>query len=532
MARVAGPFLTVRGAKAQTSENAAVTAGGAARPPGAGAPRLVLSGGPFHLCPTQERAREALEPMICPSVGRVGRTCALAATLLVMSRPLTAQDTMATAGPARDSIVHAGQHENSTDWSAWILGTQINVIAQHLAPFESNPYSGPNSLVAGGDSKVSSAFGVYLGARVVAGAQVYLDLEMIRGGGISGVTGLGGITNGDVLRQGSVDLGQGPYVARAFLRYAIPIGHGPVDTLAPSPDQIPMLVRSSRIEITVGRLALNDLMDVNRYATSTRLEFQNWGLWQNTAWDFAADTRGYSNGIALALIQPRWAFRAATFQMPEFANGNVYDGDVRQDRGDEAELTLVPGRRGTVIRLLGYVNHARMGDYEEALRKAEATGTTPDIVADDQPGRSKSGFGVNLEQPLADGGETGVFARYGWNDGKTESFAFTEVDHHTSLGLQLSGAHWRRVMDQVGLGLVRHGLSTPHRNYLEAGGSGFLLGDGRLNYRPEQIVELYYRLQVGPFLQLSPDFQHAWNPGYNRDRGPATVYAFRVNFRY
>jgi hypothetical protein len=471
-----------------------------------------------------ECAYREREPMANPQTNRSRLWLALTVLFLVLSRPL--------AGQHSDSSAASRQPGGSLGWSAWILGTQINVIGQHLAPFGSNPYSGPNSLKASGDSKLSSAFGIYLGARVVAGAQVYLDIEMIRGGGISGVTGLGGITNGDVLRQGSVNLGQGPYVARAFLRYAIAIGHGALDTLSASPDQIPEMVRSRRIEVTIGRLALNDLMDVNRYATSTRLEFQNWGLWQNTAWDFAADTRGYSNGVALAWIEPRWALRLASFQMPEFANGNVFDGDVGRDRGDEAELTVAPGRRGTVIRLLGYVNHARMGDYNEALRKAEASGAPPDIVADDRPGRAKSGFGLNAEQPLADDGASGVFARYGWSDGKTESFAFTEVDHHASAGIQLSGGHWGRAEDLLAAGVVRHGLSTPHRRYLEAGGSGFLLGDGGLNYRPEQILEVYYRLQVGRYIQLSPDLQHIWNPGYNRDRGPATVYGLRLNLRY
>ena len=413
-----------------------------------------------------------------------------------------------------------------------MLGTQVNVIAQHLVPFPSDPYSSPNSLTSNGDTKASHAYGAYLGARIFAGIQVYLDIEMIRGGGISQVTGLGGITNGDVLRQGSVNLGQGPYVARAFVRHAIPLGDGAMDPLARGVDQIPMFAPARRLEVTAGRLALNDLMDVNRYATSTRLQFQNWGLWQNTAWDFAADTHGYSNGIAMAWIEPRWALRVASFQMPAFANGNVFDGHVRQARGDEVELTIIPGKRGTVLRLLGYVNRARMGSYEEALRIAGATNGVPDIVANDLSGRKKYGVGVNLEQPLADSGETGVFARFGWSDGATESFAFTEVDHHASFGLQATGSRWARAADRIGVGAVRHGLSSPHRRYLEAGGSGFLLGDGRLTYGPEQILEIYYRVQVGDYLQLSPDFQQIWNPGYNRDRGPATVLGVRVNVRY
>jgi carbohydrate-selective porin OprB len=178
------------------------------------------------------------------------------------------------------------------------------------------------------------------------------------------------------------------------------------------------------------------------------------------------------------------------------------------------------------------MNHGRMGNYAEALAIARAMNTVPDIAADDKPGRTKYGWGLNLEQPLADGGETGAFARLGWSDGKNESFVFTEVDRHVSGGVQLSGTHWGRRNDRVGIAGVRTEIVQVHRDYLNAGGLGFLLGDGRLNYGPEQIAETYYRAQLGDYFQASPDVQYVRNPGYNRDRGPATVLSLRVNFRY
>jgi carbohydrate-selective porin OprB len=291
-------------------------------------------------------------------------------------------------------------------------------------------------------------------------------------------------------------------------------------------------VASDRLEITAGKFAVSDLFDVNRYANSTRLQFLNWSLFQNTAWDFAADTRGYTNGIAMSWIHPVWTIRAGSFQMPRQANGNVFDSDLRRARGDQAELTLTIPRTGTTGRILGYVNHARMGDYAEALSIGASLGQAPDIAADDRPGRMKYGFGANLEQPLADEGETGAFARLGWDDGKNESFAFTEVDRHTSAGVQVSGAHWGRGNDRIGLAGVREGIVAVHRAYLGAGGTGFLLGDGRLTYGPEQILEGYYRLQAGRFLELTPDVQSIRNPAYNRDRGPALVGSLRANFRY
>ena len=429
----------------------------------------------------------------------------------------------ATAQTATSDSPHA--------WQAWVLGTQINVIAQHLNPL-SSPYSGPNSLIGTGDSQASYAFGLYTGARLWRGLEGYLDVEMIQGHGVGNVTGLGGITNGDVLRQGSTDLGNGPYVARAFFRYTVALERESTDTAPAAPDQIPVRVARHRLEITAGKLALNDLFDVNRYATSTRLQFMNWGLWQNSAWDFAADTRGYSNGVAVAWITPRWALRAASFQMPTAANGNKFDSHLSDAHGDQIEITLSPWASGLVVRAMVFANHARMGDYAEALRIGAANHRSPDIATDDASGRIKYGYGINIEQPLADSGETGAFARFGWNDGHTESFVFTEVDRHVSAGIQIAGARWGRAADRVGIAAVQHDLSEIHREYLAVGGAGFLLGDGRLTYGSERIVECYYRWQATRLLQLSGDAQWIANPGYNRDRGPATVYSFRANLRY
>jgi hypothetical protein len=415
-------------------------------------------------------------------------------------------------------------------WQAWLLGAQLNYIAQDLLSFRS-PYAGTNSLWPYGDRQMSQAYGVYVGGRIGTRLQAYVDVEWITGTGISNTTGLAGPTDGDVLRQGSVDLPKSPYVARAFLRYVVPLGGPSWDSLAAAPDQGAMVLSSRRLELTAGKLAVTDLIDVNRYASSTRLQFANWALFQNTAWDYAADTRGYSVGVAAAWIERRWSLRLASFLMPTFANGNILDWDVAHARGDEVEVTLGPTDAGTVVRVMGYLNHGRMGRYAAAILAAPP-GQPPDIVKDDAPGRTKYGVGVNLEQPLADSGQTGLFARLGWADGKNEDFVFTEVDRHASLGIQIAGTRWRRGLDILGIAVVDHGLSDVHRQYLALGGLGFLLGDGGLNYGHERILEVYYRVQLGKYVQVSPDLQQIWNPGYNRARGPATVLGLRLNVRY
>jgi high affinity Mn2+ porin len=424
-----------------------------------------------------------------------------------------------------------GSETSSTLWAVALLGAQIDLIGQRLGSFHSS-YQGANSLISTGDAQISQAYGVYAGGRIGARLSGYLDVEMVRGAGVGHVIGLGGPTNGDVIRQGSADLGNGPYVARAFLRYAIPLGGTAVDTLERAPDQMPGVMPTRRVEFVAGKFAASDIFDVNRYANSTRTQFMDWGLFQNTAWDFAADTRGYTNGVAVAWVATRWAIRIGSFQMPTKANGNKFDPDIGRARGDNFEATLTPRGGGPTIRILGFVNHARMGSYSEALAVAQENNVSPDIAADDRPGRIKYGFGLNLEQPLADSGETGAFVRAGWSDGATESFAFAEVDHHLSGGVQVSGVHWSRKADRFAVALLLSGLSAVHREYLEAGGSGFLLGDGRLDYGVEEILESFYRAQLGPYVQVSPDVQLIRHPGYNRARGPASVISLRINLRY
>jgi carbohydrate-selective porin OprB len=173
-----------------------------------------------------------------------------------------------------------------------------------------------------------------------------------------------------------------------------------------------------------------------------------------------------------------------------------------------------------------------MGRYRDALAQAQGTRDPPDIIAERRRGAAKYGFGLNFEQPLADGGATGLFGRWGWNDGATESFAYAEADRTLTFGGQLSGVHWKRAQDRVGLALVRNGLSTAHRDYLAAGGAGFTIGDGRLRYGTERIFEAYYSYQLSKLLALSLDYQAVQNPGFNRDRGPVSAPSLRLHAEF
>lgn len=438
--------------------------------------------------------------------------------------------------------VAAALAESGAD-SHWptLTGAQYTFVRQHQSSLDS-PYQGRLSLDPSGDTEQTHTIGLYFGWAVTDWAQLYLDTEKFMGAGVSGSVGLGGLTNGDVVREGAAGLPKVFYIARQYVRLMLPLTPGTTHVDA-AQDQLAGFEANTRLEFKFGALAASDDFDHNRYAGSTRTQFMNWSLWDNTAWDYAADTRGYTYGAVFGFVSPRWSLKYGAYLMPSKANGQALENAPKRARGDNLELTLSPAESGTVIRLLAYRNLARMGDYRDAVRMAAETGRTPDIVADDQEGRHKYGFGVNVEQPLADDGETGVFARVGWNDGNTESFAFTEVDRLFSVGGQVAGSHWNRAEDRIGTAVAVQGLSDPHRDYLAAGGSGFLLGDGRLDYAREQILEVYYRAQLpwplndrAPVfqkyplkLQVTPDFQYVRNPAYNHDRGPVKFWAVRFH---
>jgi len=418
-----------------------------------------------------------------------------------------------------------------------VVGAQYTFILQDQSALTS-PYAEHLSLDPKGDTQPTNTVGLYMGWAPLNWLQAYVDVERFVGAGVSNATGLAGLTNGDVVREGAAGLKKEFYFARDFLRFMLPLGDA-VTAVDRAKDQIAGGEASTRLEMKVGRMAVNDDFDNNRYAGDPRGEFLNWSLWANTAWDYAANTRGYTDGIVVGFVSSAWSLKYGIYKMPVYANGQQLVSSLTRANGQNLQLTLSDLPTGTIVRLLGFFNTASMGLYRQALETAAADHTIPNIVTDDKPGRQKHGYGLNLEQPIADQGETGAFLRWGWNDGNEESFAFTEVDELVSFGGQLSGVHWRRPDDRFGLAVASESLDAPHEQYLAEGGNGFLLGDGRLNYGHEQILEAYYRIEYtwpqrpGPIhWQLSPDFQYIQNPGYNRDRGPVHVWGVRFHLEY
>lgn len=406
---------------------------------------------------------------------------------------------------------------SAQDGPVSLLGAQATFIHQDLRPFAS-PYVGPNSLPAGGDAQTTQTYGAYVGARLSPQWEAYLDLELFRGAGVGRTLGLAGLPNGDAVRAGSGGISQKPYIARAFARWTLPLG-GPEEDLSRGMDQLPGKAPARRLVISAGKLAANDLFDTNAFAGGTRVQFMNWSLWNALAWDFPADTRGYTRGITVDLRQEGWSLAYGRFQMPTEANGSTFDSHTSKAHGDVLQLTLHPTDAST-LRLLAFENHARMGDYALALTQVDA----PNIAAARTEGRTKRGWVLNAEQALGASG-AGLFTRLSWNDGRTESFVFTEADRSASFGGQ--GVGWRPE-DRWGVAASLQDLSSEHRAYLAQGGSGFVLGDGRLNPGRERILEVYFAWAIRPWMTLTPDAQWMWNPGYNRDRGPAKVLGLRL----
>ena len=461
--------------------------------------------------------------LTCAPLARLGALLlTLAGAAAYSAEPVAAMSVPGAPGPASDAPL--------------LLAAQYTFIDQWQSSLDS-PYQGLRSLNPDGDRQATHTIGFYGGWAPRSWAQLYLDAEKFMGAGVSAATGLGAPTNGDVIRQGAPGLKKEFYIARLYARLMLPLS-AEVAAVSRAQDQIPGTEATRRLEIKVGRLAASDDFDHNTYANSARTQFFNWSLWNDTAWDFAANTRGYTDGVVLGYVSPAWSLKYGVYRMPLYANGQTLETLLRA-RGQNLELTLGPLAAGTIVRLLAYRNTARMGDYAEALAIAASSGAVPDIIATDGQGRHKSGFALNAEQPIADDGNTGVFVRLGRQDGRTEDFAFTEDDRVVSGGGQLSGLHWQRPDDRLGVAGAVEGLSDVHRDYLAAGGSGFLLGDGRLSYAHERILEAYYRAQwswspggVALRVQLTPDVQYIRNPGFNQDRGPVRFYALRLHVEY
>jgi hypothetical protein len=452
---------------------------------------------------------------------KIPATCAL---LLCLGIGAGAQESSSQSGETPPEVVTTFPHSENNRW--WIAG-QMNFIFQAHPDFQAK-YSGPNSFHSNYEKATSRLMTLYTGFQVTDRTDLLMDVESAGGRGLSDALGIAGFTNLDVVRNPS--LGSKPYLARILLNHTISMSKGETDadrTILSLARKVPV----RRVEFWIGKFSTVDFFDVNTYEADSHLQFLNWTVDNNGAYDYAADTRGYTVGAVVQYQDRNWALRFGEVLMPQVANGMDLEYNLRRARAENVELefrrSLVRKRSGAV-RFLSYVNHANMGVYRQAIEQFRAGETeVPDITAHPRWTKIKYGFGVNWEQEIAD--SVALFGRYGWNNGKTESFAYTEVDNTVSFGVRVRGLRGSRPQDRTAAAFVSNWISTVHQEYLALGGQGFLLGDGGLNHGRENIIESYHRAHLGHGIYIGPDVQYIVNPGYNRDRGPVVAPGFRVH---
>jgi high affinity Mn2+ porin len=428
--------------------------------------------------------------------------------------------------PSDDSTESMLPHFKSSRY--WLSG-QANFIFQTHPDFRAL-YSGPHSLSPNYEKATSRVMTLYTGMRINNSTEILVDIEEAGGSALSLGFGLAGNTDLDIVRNPL--LSKAPYLGRGMIHKVFALSKDKVENQRSFLSLFDELPRR-RLEIRFGKFSMPDFFDINSVGTDTHFQFLNWTTDNNGAWDYAADTRGYTVGFSADYEDRNWGFRFAEALMPKVANGIDLVWKPWQAHAENFEYELRHGmipKKSGVVRLLAYTNYANMGIYRDQVTLAEETDTVPDITDHPWNITRKYGFGINVEQALTH--YLTAFARFGWNNDKTESFAYTEVGQTFAEGVGANGAWWHRKQDRAGVAFVSNAIKKDHQDYLAAGGQGFLLGDGGLNYGREKIFETYYTAHLWRGIYLAPGVQHINNPGYNRDRGPVVVPTFRAHVEF
>ena len=412
--------------------------------------------------------------------------------------------------------------QGDESWNAHFQATYV----RQVQPAFHSPYTGPHSLGGAPGASYSVTGTASLGLRLGSSTEAYVDPEVAQGLPLSGLGGLAAFPNGELAKTSGTSLKL--YRARLFVRQTFGLGGGAV-AVDGDANQLKSTYDTRRVVVTAGEVSVLDLFDANAHAHDPRTQFMNWALMTYGAYDYPADARGYTNGVAVDYDDGPWTLRAGRFAEPKNPNGLLLDNDLLRHYGDQVELVHAHacGAHAGAVRVLAFRSRTRMATYDDALAAAPA-GTAPSLDAVRTGTHVKAGVGIDADQELADG--LGLFVRGMRADGKTETYAFTESDESLAAGLSLEGGRWARSRDVVGLALGADAISAAHRAYLQRGGLTSFLGDGTLRYGRERVAEIYYSAALGSGLTLTADAQRVANPGYNKDRGPAAFYALRLHW--
>jgi high affinity Mn2+ porin len=420
-----------------------------------------------------------------------------------------------------------GQTDPADSVSNWLtVHGQTTVISQTKLPFSAK-YSGPNSLTTNKETQSTVTSTLFGGVKLWNNAGIYINPEISGGSGLDGALGVPDALNGESYRVG--DPSPSVSLARLYFQQLFPIGKE-ITYQGDDVNQLPGILPSRYISLTFGKVAISDFFDDNEYSHDPRTQFITWSLMSSGAWDYPANTKGYTPSCIVEYVAIKDEIHGAISLMPKQANGQDMNWDISKVYSLTLEYTHRTRllHKNGAIRTLLFFTRANMGNYDEAIQQNPSM---PDIVADEKNGRTKYGFSINAEQELNN--YIGAFARASWNDGNNQTWAFTEIDRSLQLGLSFNGIKWKRANDNIGIAYVISGISQPHRDYLKDGGLGFMLGDGNLNYVPENLIETYYSFVVNKNLFISGTYQLLINPGYNLDRkGPVNIFSVRVHTEF
>ena len=445
------------------------------------------------------------------------------------------------AGSGADQIASFANDLSWLPTEGEFLGLPVNVhgqttyINQRYNNFTSS-YSGPNSMSALKSMSYTWSGTLFFGARLAPNTDIYFNPEVVSGVPFSDLTGLGGFTNGEATK--AAGLNAKLYSARAFLRQTFN-QEGNKVVLENDANQITQTVSSNRVVITAGQFSTLDIFDDSKYAKDPRIQFMNWGNMTYLAYDYAADARGYSTGLAGEWYVDNWVLRASRMLAPKNPNGRDLNWQIFNAYGDQIEVERqhniadLPGK----VSVLAYRNRMILARFQDATNfvianNAQGTQAINNVRNNYQ---YKTGIGINGEQALTK--DLGIYGRAFRSDGHTETMSFTEADNSISVGMGLNGASWQRPSDTIGISIMQNGLSSFRRGYLQAGGVSYFIGDyagpgQTISYRPERIGELYYNALVVKNVLAGLNFQHINNPAYNSARGPVNILSFRIHAEF
>ena len=415
----------------------------------------------------------------------------------------------------------------SADVPTWYsLHIQGTTTTQTHPSFASSIPVGPQSLKSHSQTATTDDATLFAGVRI-GDLELYANQEMDQGFGLSNTLGVAGYTSGEAYKIGMRD----PYfrMQRMFGRYVINLG-GKSQSVEDSPNQMAGSHDANNLTITAGKFSVVDIFDNNSYAHDPRADFLNWSLIDMGAFDYAADSWGYTYGGAAEWTQDRWTLRGGFFDMSRQPNDKYLVRGFGQSQAVvEAEERHTIADHPGKVKVLFFASSANMGAYADAVALASQTSAIPS-TAYVRHHQVRLGGGINIEQELIS--DLGAFLRVSMNDGTKEAFEFTEINQSLSGGLSLKGERWKRPDDVVGLGGAVNAISKEAQNYLTSGGQGILIGDGNLNYAPEEILETYYSAKIAKPLTATLDYQFINNPAYNQDRGPVHVFGVRAHIEF